>query len=504
MIQDALASRSEPQRRVIVAMVAMAAATGSAALAGIAPTAVILVCAGVGGLVVLLAMPVSAVAATAVAATAVAPTLSIAYFNYSPLLGQGRIVTLMAALAITRYALAPSGLRIPREALVVIGAFGLTLFISTQSAFLNGTARVDILAELQRDVAYVICGFIIGLVAAQAALHRGKELSLFRALAGVHLVASSLAIINWQWSVGNLPLGGTLEAVLQSVLNFARDQEWGDARASFPFSDQHPNLASAIFVLLAAFIVPPLLSSKERRDRVLATLAIVGAALAAFTTESRTGLLVLPVAPAIYVALSPSVPRRGRIIALSVAVAAAFGALVFANTLLPEERRFSNLDTIDSRYSIWGEALHDVADHPIIGLGYAVSRSARWGESIHNELLGRLVDGGVLHAAAFVAVLLVMTRMGLQLWRAEDQRYSAVGVGMLAALAVLVMYMQVSATWVSSSVSAILSWMFFGIATAFVEGLRADQRARVALERPALGTRRDAPRFRPTARRSPR
>jgi O-antigen ligase len=237
---------------------------------------------------------------------------------------------------------------------------------------------------------------------------------------------------------------------------------------------------------------------------VLATLAIVGAALAAFTTESRTGLLVLPVAPAIYVALSPSVPRRGRIIALSVAVAAAFGALVFANTLLPEERRFSNLDTIDSRYSIWGEALHDVADHPIIGLGYAVSRSARWGESIHNELLGRLVDGGVLHAAAFVAVLLVMTRMGLQLWRAEDQRYSAVGVGMLAALAVLVMYMQVSATWVSSSVSAILSWMFFGIATAFVEGLRADQRAQAVLERPALGTRRDTPRFRPTARRSPR
>lgn len=501
MIQDALASRSEPQRRVIVAIVAMLAATGAAALAGLAPTAVLLVCAGIVAVVVLLAMPVPAIAATAVAATAVAPTLSIAYFNYSPLLGQGRIVTLMAAFAITRYALAPSGLRIPREALVVIGAFGLTLFISTQSAFLNGTAREDILAELQRDVAYVICGFLIGLIAAQGALHRRRELTLFRLLAAVHLMASVLAIVNWQWSVGNLPLGGALGQVFQSVLDFARDQQWGDARASFPFSDQHPNLASAIFVMLAAFIVPPLLSSRERRDRVLAALVIAGAALAAFTTESRTGLLVLPVAPATYVALSPSVPRKGRIVALGIAVAAAFGALVFANTLLPEERRFSNLDTIESRYGIWGEALHDVADHPIIGLGYAVSRSARWGESIHNELLGRLVDGGVLHAAAFVAVLLVMTRMGLQLWRAEDPRYSAVGVGMLAALAVLVMYMQVSATWVSSSVSAILSWMFFGIATAFVEALRADQRAKAALERPSLADRRDSRRFTPTANR---
>ena len=390
-------------------------------------------------------------------------------------LGLGRLSLALAGLALARILLRRDVPRIPVSVVAALGIYLVSVLFEAQVLLLRGSAYPMLLGEVQRDASY-LGAFLVGAIAVQSADHR---LPLYRALAFIAIACCCASLAYWGWATEVTGAPPLLDDVFEHTRERVVRQGFAVDRAKFPFVLLHPNGAGFVFVSMAAFAIPPLVGSQLHRDRWLA--ALVGAATlgGVLSTQSRTALIAFGVGALAYVLLARGIERstRARIFGVVFALAAA-AWIVYG--LMPDDRSLTDVSTLESRQAIWQDAVTAFAASPLVGHGAEVSSSDQFGaddgsgQSVHNEYLGRLVDGGLLGFALWLWVLGTFTAIAAALWQATGQR-SAEGVSALAFLAVLGVTMLTNAPW-SGGMSVVFIWLLFGAtAGSYIAALREDE-----------------------------
>ena len=190
----------------------------------------------------------------------------------------------------------------------------------------------------------------------------------------IGICIASLVYWGWTNNVVSVP------TPVQAVFSHARDaSDYSPSRAVFPFADQSPNVSAVVFVVLGVFTAAPLLLN-SRRHLGLGLAVVVFAALAAVSTESRTGLIGIGVAVLAVALLSAGTRQRLRI-AVSGAVVIAL-ILPLSSAVLPDDRHLSlQTGTFQSRQEIWDQALTAFNASPWVGHGFNYSAGERFIES---------------------------------------------------------------------------------------------------------------------------
>jgi len=377
------------------------------------------------------------------------------------LLGLGRVSLALALLAIARAILRRDVPRVPTGLVVAFALYGFSILLSALVAMVRGAATPTILADIQREVFYM-GGFLIGLVAVQTAEHR---IRLYRAMALVAVACAVGSLLYWGWASEFFSVPPFLGNVFEHARLLNIEVGGAQDRASFPFVFTHPNLAAFIYVSMAVFAIPPLIESKGRGDRLLAATLMVATAGGVLATQSRTSLIALAVGTLAYVVLTRGIPKRTRmIIVLTVAIVGI--GVWFAYDLLPDNRSFSDARTLDSRREIWADGFSLFAESPLLGNGFKVSTFGIFGVtdgglSIHNEYLGRLIDGGLVGFALWGILVGTFVVMAFSLWRSQGAR-SAEGTSLLAFFSVLAVVGMTNQPWAGGA-SPIFIWLFLGM-----------------------------------------
>lgn len=388
------------------------------------------------------------------------------------LLGQGRIVVALAALALLRLVVSGHRLLLPSRAVLTVGLYVVGMLISVQVAVFRGAAAPDLLSNVQRELSYVGGGFLLGALAMSNSASVTK--SVFRWLAFAILSAAALNVLFGLWQSGFIGIPQPLLTLFETELERAQVSNYSPGRVVIPFVELSPNEVAVLFAALAAFATPPLLRSARQSDTYLALAVLALASSAVLATGSRTGIIVVALVAASHIVTSgrPAIRRRALII-LAIGVI----AVVASGRFTGDRALSASSGNVLSREAIWGEALNDFAASPIIGHGFEFSAGARYfGESVHHEYLGRLVDGGLIGGATFIAPFLVFGHMGWVLIRRKDQ-YTAHGIAILTFMAVLAVSMLANASWSDNPVIPILSWLFFGMTAATWQGAETERRA---------------------------
>jgi O-antigen ligase len=219
---------------------------------------------------------------------------------------------------------------------------------------------------------------------------------------------------------------------------------------------------------MAVFAIPPLIESSRHNDRILAIVLLATTAGGVISTQSRTALLALAAGTVVYIVLTRGIPRRTRMLVIGAVAIVGIGAWTVYG-LLPDNRSFGDARTLESRQEIWTDAFTVFAQSPLLGNGFQVSTFGRFGagngngQSVHNEYLGRLVDGGLVGFGLWLWVVGTFTIIAWGLWRSHGPR-SAEGTSLLAFLCVLGLTMLTNAPWSSGS-TPIFIWLFLGMGT---------------------------------------
>jgi O-antigen ligase len=357
---------------------------------------------------------------------------------------------------------------VPRVAIVALVFFyaGLT-FTALVGAF-SGQPGSGFTSHLSREALYPLA-LVIGLIAGTAALRDRRLLSSYRALAWVALAIYLSSIVYWLWTDGSLS-GSTLDSLFEPI----KSQVYGAHRSIFPFSEDSPNLAAVAFVLVAAFTSPPLLS-RDRGDRLLGILVMIGALGAVLTTQSRTGVFALAAAA---LAMWFGRSRSGSSVRLLLTGAGAVIALVLVSAaVLPQSRELSfTTGTFQARQEIWQQAWDTFGGAPLIGRGFDYSAGSRFSlsgttgspsfvTSAHSEPLAQLVDGGLLGATLFLIVAGSFVWLGARLRRRSLPEGCRTGYLALLFAAAVAM---VDSVLTKSAVCITVLWLFFGFACALL------------------------------------
>ena len=381
------------------------------------------------------------------------------------MLGLGRVSLGLAMLAIARMVLRRDMPRVPTGVLIALAVYILAMVLQAQVSMVRGTAVPTILSDIQREISYM-GGFLIGLIAVQSSTSR---IRLYRAFAIVAIACSIGSILYWAWATGVIGpppiLGEVFEHTRTRVIADGFDRE----RAKFPFVYMHPNSSGFVFVIMAVFAIPPLLQSVTRGDRLVAIALLAATVGGVLSTQSRTALLALAAGTLAYVVLTRGIPTRTRAFIIGAVAVIGIGTWALYGVLLPEDRAFTDVGTLESRQVIWEEAFALFAQAPLLGNGFQVSTfglfgaSDGGGQSVHNEYLGRLVDGGLVGFAMWMFVVGTFAAIAFSLWRGHGTR-SAEGTSLLAFLVVLGLTMLTNAPW-SGGTSPIFIWLFLGMGT---------------------------------------
>jgi len=386
------------------------------------------------------------------------------------LLGQGRLIALIGAVVLLRVVLMRERFLLPRSVVLPVAIYAASLVLSALVAGASG--RLD-LAELIRSASYMLA-FPVGYVVASRPHYRMPAL---RVAAVLIVVGGVTGFLYWMWTIGGTQGGAAagVDRLPQGILAFFERLRADSAvigldplRSRLPWVDHHPNRVAVIFVLLGSMTVPSLLHSGHRADAILGVATIAAVTAGVLATQSRTGLIVLGVAVAVYwVGWIVRARPAGQLLGVAAAVAVVPLFMVMAATMLPETRPLA-LDTenLQSREAIWGDALSHFVEAPILGQGlnYAGGAEFIYGLSVHNEYLGKLVDGGLVGLLAFVVLLGAFLHVAWSISR-RDGEDRWMGLGALMFLTVLLVSMVVATTW-RTAAPVIISWLYFGMLTA--------------------------------------
>jgi len=394
----------------------------------------------------------------------------------TPVSGQARLLSLIALALIARTLAARSQILIPRLATWAVGAYIFGLVSSLGVAYHVGNDYPAILSDLSRQAAYPLA-FVVGVIASQAAEQDRQRLQIYTGLALGGIAASVLSMLYWSHVTDYLPLD---LPVLSTMFDHALKSSLYQTRSIFPFIDDSPNLGAIVFACFAAFAAPPLLIHGQAKHQRLALALIAGVAAAILTTQSRSGLIALAVAPLPLILLALPRVRRTRLIG---ALAIAGTIAVYGYQFFPQERTISaNTDAFLAREEVWRQALDKFEERPLLGQGYRYSAennfleairsrnrpaiglgsSGTRGSSVHSDYFGAVVDGGIVGGGILVFLLFVVVRVGKRLTQSTGLA-RAEGIGALSVTCVFLVSMTTSSL-LASAAAVIFFWLFFGIA----------------------------------------
>lgn len=291
---------------------------------------------------------------------------------------------------------------------------------------------------------------------------------------GVRLVAQMIMVAWVVWALGGLPpaarqasaVGAVagLGAVAAGVMALVEVGVLGARRAdgavgnAIVFGD-----LALVFGAVAWMLLP---------RRTWATVAVVGAVIASVLSAARGGWLAIPLLVAVALAERR---RRGQPLHLPRLVVGA-GALVTLVVAIgggvPMQRLVATVGdvtqyvgaeppsaptgtSVGARFEAWRAATEAFADRPALGVGWgnvqhAFAEQVASGERhpriatfthAHHQLLGTLASGGVVGAAALVALLAIPFRWCWREWRRRSETTdtsttAAAGIMVLGSVAV--------------------------------------------------------------------
>jgi O-Antigen ligase len=436
-------------------------AAGCAVPCGIAvamrPTAAILLTAVGAAAIACMLLPISQLPALLLAVTIVMPSLVLEGTAGS---GQARAVIAILLLALVRVLMARRRMALPGILPIAIGA---TLALSLMTALIASSrppSEVGGTSDLVRDLGYPFAA-VVGFLGAASARNERTSLSIARGFGCLALIAALLSIWYWAWrSSGVTPLSSGLFNRANTAFSLS-------SRSVFPFAVDFPNIGAVLFVLLGAFSAPPLLLASAARDRVLGIVVVITSLAAALTTQSRTGLFAAVAAALVYLILVKRAGGRRSTVLIVVVMLVGAGAYAFST--FPAER--ASADTLQSRVQIWGQAERAFLRDPIVGHGYEYSLEGNFVEpyglgivshaqSTHSDLISNLVDGGLVGAAIFIAVLWLMVVVARR--AIADPSVRGLGIGYSCMLSAFVVG-GLDNTLTQSAAAATVEWLSFGI-----------------------------------------
>lgn len=219
---------------------------------------------------------------------------------------------------------------------------------------------------------------------------------------------------------------------------------YDDSRAGFArivSTVSHPIELAVVLVMMLPLVLW-LFFSSTGRARIGWAVCFAVTAAAVPMTVSRTGVAGLAVALLVLVP-SWTWRRRLRVGAVGLVGLVAFSVVVpgLLGTLRAMLFDPGADPSLVSREVGRERALAAIGDHPLFGLGFGTYLPERFGY-LDNQLLGTLVETGVLGLLAFAALLGGVALFGVQVVRrsvgCESQTDRALAVALLAALAVSV------------------------------------------------------------------
>ena len=442
------------------------AVTGGIAV-GMRPTMAVLLAAGAVVVTACVLLPISQLPALLLAITIVMPSLVLEGIGGS---GQARAVIAILLLALVRVLMARPRMALPGILpLTIASALGLTLMTALVASS-RPPAEVGGTSDLVRDLSYPFAA-VVGFFGGACVPNQRRARSIARGFGCLVVVAALLASWYWAWRTSGVT------ALSSGLFNRANAAISSGTRSAFPFALDSPNVGAVLFVLLAALSGPPLLLASAARDRALGLVVVVTALAAVLTTQSRTGLFAAVAAAVAYLVLVKRAGGRRSTVLVILVLLSGAGAYVFST--FPAER--ASADTLRSRVQIWGQAERAFLHDPIIGHGYEYSLKGNFVEpytlgvvshaqSTHSDVLSNLVDGGLVGAAIFIAVLGLMVIVAQR--SVADPVVRPLGIGYSCMLSALVVG-GIDNSLSQSAAVVTLEWLSFGIIVGLTAHLKA-------------------------------
>ena len=383
-------------------------------------------------LIGVIAAPMWVAAPMLLIATAAIPTVLLANSQgatipsaIQPVAGQAKIMLVLLAFLAFRLLAERRGPHLPPATVVALLAVLAGFLLAALIGIARGNDFAGSTGALSRDLTYPLAVFI-GLVSGTDAVRRRNVLAMYRTMAVIGIGIFATCVLYWASVKGIVHLGAPLATWFGYVANQTGSHVFDATRSTFPLVQDSPNLGAVAYVLIAAMIVGPLIANGRRKDRALVTVVVVVMIGAVLATQSRTGVISIASALVIYgwvwlrgKRLSPSLTA----LILAASVAGCIGGY----QAIPHGRSLSaNAETLQARQSLWSQAASAVYRNPL-GYGYDYSVNGNFVESgatsggtvaarqqsIHEEFLSQLVDGGIIGLLLFLIVARVMVKVSL-------------------------------------------------------------------------------------------
>lgn len=246
----------------------------------------------------------------------------------------------------------------------------------------------------------------------------------------------------------------------------------------FTWLDVHPVQAGTLLAIAVVILTGYLLAKPLPRAGpawplgvYLLLLAICVAALVA--TNTRGAAFGAAVGIVVLVSRRWRGVRRVEALTLSGAIvlAAGIAASTYIRDFLLRGESLHRIATLNSRTELWGQALADVAHHPLYGFGLSAARGL-FLESMglgggHNAVINLLVDTGALGLAVWLALLGAIVAAALRMPRADNRTDGTLVLALLLAMLADAMFTQ----GLGAPANVMCTWLF--VLIAWVESLRA-------------------------------
>ena len=245
-------------------------------------------------------------------------------------------------------------------------------------------------------------------------------------------------------------LFGLYQALLGDYTRFylflfeAEIPDWSGRVTSFLF---HFNALAAYLNMIIPFAIAFMIVPKDRTSRLLGSTCFCLATAALYLTGSRGGLLAyfgILALSAIFLGIRWR-PRVVVLLRVGLVLVVASAIVVLLTPKVPEQQQINRLQEVDdftelSRLALWATAAEMFTLHPVFGVGYGNYR-ALYGDYLtdvesdqmdaHNLYLELLAETGILGFALFLLPVSLVLSRALILLRSADWFHVlfALGIG---------------------------------------------------------------------------
>ncbi len=302
-------------------------------------------------------------------------------------------------------------------------------------------------------IVFLVAGAISVLVSSD---HRGA-LGLYRAYflePMAFFIVVSFTVRTWErarWLLAGLAVAGISVCVPNSfvILQALRHHTLNLAGAPPVVIYQTPNALALFVIPMVAIAIAIAIYSRDRLDRWLSVAFLVVAIPGSLLTFSRGGYVALLV-----IGLLLALTHRSRIwlVPALAILAVAFSRIpAVASRIAHQFNPTDPNNSLDQRIRLWKATARLLQDHPIFGtglssFGQAINRyrsvSGYTDQLIypHNIILNFWVETGLLGLVAFAWLMAQAVRVAWTGWRSGNQRWRPYQLGVLLALAGMVVH----------------------------------------------------------------